>query len=200
MTPTWQPDLDKILTAAEVGEVRADLHRRRRSKGTRLAAAVFELAVGAGLRASEIADLTVGDMRTERDRPVVVVRQGKGGKRRSVPLLDAAALATLRAWRQERLDDGARNADSFACAISRGSEGNRLHRNAVAAKWRNAVKGLGAERIEGLSVHDGRHTFASHAVQAKGLAWTRDALGHSSIATTSIYAHALDRHAPADLY
>lgn len=196
---TWTPDLSRILTHEEQRLVLADLDRRRRSVNARQNRAVFLLAVGCGLRASEIADLELRDVRADVAQPTVEVRCGKGGKGRRVPLIDPRALEALRAWKAERLEQGAKRTDPFVCTLSKQSTGARLHRSSIRARFRNACKALGEERLERLTVHDGRHTFASYAVQAKGLAWARDALGHSSVHTTSIYSHATDRHAPANI-
>ena len=46
------------------------------------------------------------------------------------------------------------------------------------------------ERIEQLSIHSGRHSFASHLLKRRfSLVQVRDWLGHSSISTTSAYLH-----------
>jgi integrase len=44
-----------------------------------------------------------------------------------------------------------------------------------------------------VTIHDGRHTFASHALAGgRSLVEVRDALGHRSIATTSLYLHLVE--------
>jgi integrase len=71
----------------------------------------------------------------------------------------------------------------------------RLHPGflAAAAQTPNAAsacKVLGPERLQSLTTHDGRHTFISHALAGgRTLAEVRDAAGHASIATTSVYTH-----------
>lgn len=75
----------------------------------------------------------------------------------------------------------------------RSARGNRLHRFAARARFLTACKALGPERVNRLTIHDGRHTAISHWIAARILlAQVRDAAGHSSIAVTSIYTHALD--------
>ena len=196
----WNPDLSRILTPSEIELVLADLHRRRRSINSRQNRTIFRLSVGCGLRASEIADLQLRDVKTEQATPVVLVRRGKGDKPRTVPVIDPGTLADLRAWRAEREEHGAKPSHPFVCTVSSNAWGNRLHRTSIRARFANACKALGSERLERLTVHDGRHTFLSYAVEAKGLAWARDAAGHSSASTTSIYSHARKRHEPVDLF
>ena len=196
----WKPDLTRILTPSEIETVLADLHRRRRAVNTRQNKTIFRLSLGCGLRASEIAALQLRDVKSEQATPVVLVRAGKGDKSRTVPIIDPGTLADLRAWRAERKEHGGKPSHPFVCTLSSSSWGNRLHRTSIRARFANACKALGPERLERLTVHDGRHTFLSYAVEAKGLAWARDAAGHSSSATTSIYSHARNRFEPVDLF
>jgi integrase len=82
-------DPTKILMRREIAAVLAELARKaKRSPSTRLNLVVFRLATCCGLRASEIAKLQVGDVRTEATRPNIRIRNGaaKGGRPRMVPL------------------------------------------------------------------------------------------------------------------
>lgn len=191
---TWLIDETKILTTSEVKFVLADVKRRaERSESTRQYLIVFRLATCCGLRASEIAGLRVGDVRTKTEKPHIYVRKefAKGGKSRKVPLWwDQSTLDDLAAWRALRInDDGAKSDDPFVCTRSKESFGQRLHRNSIRIKFRAACRGLGKDRLKHLSVHDGRHTFISHALKKKTLAQVRDAAGHSNVATTNLYVH-----------
>ncbi len=112
-------DPTKILTRREVGAVLADLARKApRSPNTRMNLVLFRLAACCGLRASEIAQLQVGDVRTELPRPHLRIRAGaaKGGRPRIVPLWwDAGTLADLAAWKKHRIVQGAKS----ECGLSR---------------------------------------------------------------------------------
>jgi len=56
-----------------------------------------------------------------------------------------------------------------------------------------SCKVLGRERQAELTIHDGRHSFVSHALHGgRSIVEVRAAAGHSSLATTSIYAHLVD--------
>jgi integrase len=78
MQSAYRPlDATKILTRRELAAVLGDLKRKApRSKNTRLNLALFRLACCCGLRASEIAKLRVGDVRTEVARPHIRIRNG----------------------------------------------------------------------------------------------------------------------------
>lgn len=179
---------DRILTLVEIGTVVAHWKRKRRYVANRQLLAVFRLATCCGLRASEVAGITLADLRTEGARPHVRVPKtvGKGGKGRIVPLWwDQGTLDDLRSWREEQLRRGATLA---VCCQSRDAFGRPLDRRAVRRVFRRAVAILpGRERA---TTHDGRHTFVSLALAGgRGLPEVRDAAGHANLATTSIYSH-----------
>ena len=172
----------------------ADLRRKApRSKNTRLNLAVFRLAACCGLRASEIAKLRMGDVRTELARPHLRIRNGasKGGRPRMVPLWwDAGTLADLSAWKNERLGQGALDEDSFVASMRPGRGGKVFSRHTLRKRFRTACKVLGPERLKSLTIHHGRHTFISHALAGgRTLAEVRDAVGHSNVSITSAYLH-----------
>lgn len=82
-------DATKILTRREIAAVLANLKRKSpRSPGTRLNLVLFRLACCCGLRASEIATLTVDDVRVGIASPHLRIRRGaaKGGRPRTVAL------------------------------------------------------------------------------------------------------------------
>ena len=68
-------DMTKILTCSEMQAVLADLKRKApRSKNTRLNLVIFRLAACCGLRASEIAQSQMADIRVEMPRPHIRIR------------------------------------------------------------------------------------------------------------------------------
>lgn len=190
----WELEPTRVLTASEVKAVIADLKKRsKRSVNARTNLVVFRLATCGGLRASEIAGITIGDVRLSTAKPHIYVRKSvaKGGRPRKVPLWwDAATLDDLTVWREFRLKaDDAEEGEPFVCTRASGATGHRLHRNAVRNRFLSACSVLGADRRKDLTVHDGRHTFVSHALKHRTLAEVRLAAGHTNVATTSIYLH-----------
>ncbi len=131
--------------------------------------------------------LTIDDVRTEGKRPHIRVRKtvGKGGKARKVPLWwDQGTLDDLRAWRMEQIE---RSAKLFVCTVGRcvWEPTRSPYRSSHFKRCCDVLEGR-----EDATVHDGRHSFVSLALAGgRSLAEVRDAAGHGSIATTSIYTH-----------
>ncbi|HEV2971726.1 MAG TPA: site-specific integrase [Pirellulales bacterium] len=187
-------DVTKILSRRELAAVLNDLKRKApRSKNTRLNLALFRLDCCCGLRASEIAKLRVGDVRTELARPHIRIRNGasKGGRPRIVPLWwDAGTLQDLAAWKAERLRAGAEYDEPFLASLIPGRNIKTFSRHTLRKRFRTACRSLGAARLETLTIHHGRHTFISHALAGgRSLAEVRDAAGHANVSITSGYLH-----------
>ena len=194
MNATWQIDESKILSRCEVEAVVAELNRKAgRSVNTRQNRAIFCLATFCGLRVSEICGLKLRGMKFDIQRPVIRLPKAiaKGKKSREIPLWKLpTALAYLQVWWIERKAQGAKAGDYFVCSQARSVFGKRLDRRNARARFLAACRVLGTERCDMLTIHDGRHTCASHLLAANWpLPVVRDMLGHSSISTTSVYAH-----------
>jgi integrase/recombinase XerD len=196
---TYRPpvvDATKILTRREFTTVLADLKRKApRSKNTLLNLIIFRLASCCGLRASEIAQLWVADVRTESSRPHIRIRRGaaKGGRSRVVPLWwDAGTLSDLTEWKTSRLGQDSTDSSEPLVASSRPGRDSAapLSRHTLRKRFRTACKVLGPERLESLTIHHGRHTFISHCLAGgRTLAEVRDAAGHANVSITSGYLH-----------
>lgn len=140
--------------------------------------ALLTLLYGTGIRASECATLTEGNVDL-RDDTVRVI--GKGGHERVVPLNPqvARALAQYRA---------ARGRVAPAAAFFRTRGGRGMSRYAVYERVRSASARARIHRR--VSPHKMRHTFATHLVKrGVGLVTIRDLLGHRCISSTQVYLH-----------
>ncbi|MDZ4781656.1 MAG: site-specific integrase [Planctomycetia bacterium] len=195
---TWQVDSWRLLSRTELATVRADLERKaKRSLNTRLNLVIVRLACCCGLRVSEIASLRLDDVRVADARPHIVIRAAvaKSRRLRRIPLWwDRRTLETLVEWKQLRVEEGATARDRFVVSAINRTRGKTLTRQAIRQRFRTACKVLGKSRLESLSIHDGRHTFVSHALAGgRTLAEIRDAAGHANIVTTSAYLHVVVR-------
>jgi len=138
----------------------------------------------AGLRVSELCDLSSDDVDLAPGHAQLVVRRGKGDKYREVELSNEArkALSEWLAWRKHY------TAEDGCSAVFVGRRGP-MTRNAVGrvvdklAKLANAT-GLDAD----VSPHTLRHTFARRLVDGgAALSDVQELLGHESVVTTSRY-------------
>jgi integrase/recombinase XerD len=194
MIAQWKVSPWKILSAGEIRDVLVELKRKsKRSTNTRTNLVIFRLATCCGLRVSEISGLKMRDVRLNEKKPHIRLPKTltKRKKERRVPLWwDGGTLADIESWKAERNNQGAKVGDYFVCSQHKDTSGNQLDRFNIRHRFRVSCKILGEERVERLTIHDGRHSFISHAL-AKGrtLAEVRDAAGHSNIATTSGYLH-----------
>jgi integrase len=203
---TWMVDRGKVLSRQEIGTILADLKRRsRRSVNSRMNLVVFRLATCCGLRASEICQIRMRDIHLARKHPYIQIPRviSKSKKPRRVPLWwDAGTLSDVENWKEERAKQGAGPSDSFVCAQSKTAAGKPLSRFNVRNRFISSMGILGEDRQADLTTHCGRHTFVSHAIKKRSIPEVRDAAGHSSLNTTSIYAHVIidEQEEPGDLF
>ena len=159
-------------------------------------AAMTELLYSCGLRVAELAGLDVQpDQSTQQQgRGWIDLAagdahvQGKGGKRRIVPV-GGKALEALHAWlalRTQGLAGAAQQAALGEPALFIGRRGERLSTQSVWARIK--LRGQQAGLASGVHPHVLRHSFASHMLQSSSdLRAVQELLGHSSITTTQIY-------------
>jgi len=206
MNAAWKIDQTKILSGPEIASVLTDLKRRaKRSVNSRMNLVIFRLATCCGLRVSEIAGLKLQDVRVGVDRPYLRLPKAitKGKRPRRVPLWwDSGTLDDLTGWKAERQSQGARSSDYFVCAMSKAAFGKKLDPRNLRYRFISSCRVLGKERQEDLTIHDGRHSFCSHALAGgRSLAEVRDAAGHANVSTTSVYTHiATDGDEPGDIF
>ena len=136
------------------------------------------LAYGAGLRVGEIAGARVEDVRLQH-RPVIVIRKGKGGRSRVIPLAPL-----IRDYLTVHLADRPRTGPLVE---ARHPDGRATGRH-VSASWVSKLLGR-AMREAGLrdSGHSLRHTFATTLLeQGKGtnLRAVSRMLGHAQTSVT----------------
>ena len=154
-------------------------------------AAMVELLYGSGLRVGDLVGLDVAASDAAQraghgwvDLQATEVQvQGKGGKRRAVPL-GREALAAMQRWL------GVRNhvtaAGDGALALFIGRRGTRLTAQSI---WQRLKRrSLRAGLATPVHPHMLRHSFASHILQSSGdLRAVQELLGHANIGTTQVY-------------
>jgi integrase/recombinase XerC len=147
-------------------------------------AALLELLYGTGLRVSEACGLDTGDLdRARHATPMILVRRGKGGKSRQVPLGGAADRALL-AYLPARLELG--GAKGVNAALFVNAAGQRLTPRSVQRMVKRWTIAGGVHSAA--TPHALRHSFATHLLdEGVDLRTIQDLLGHASLSSTQIY-------------
>ncbi|HZV00437.1 MAG TPA: tyrosine recombinase [Planctomycetota bacterium] len=168
-----EPDVKKLLDAPD-GRDGFPLRDR----------AILETLYGAGLRVSELAQLDAGDLVHDTTGAACVRVRGKGRKERLAPL-GKIALDAIEAYRTR---ERARLAIGTEAALFLNKGGARL---GVRGIRRLVVRYASRAGIaSGASPHTLRHSFATHLLdRGADLRSVQELLGHSSLATTQVYAH-----------
>lgn len=140
---------------------------------------ILVLLLMSGMRLSELVGLDRNDVSFE-SRTIKVL--GKGRKERLVPM-NRLAEGALRKW----LEDGPAPMDGCN-ALFTNRQGGRISRRTIQYVVKKAVKRAGLDPR--VSPHKLRHTFATTLyAEETDLRDIQELLGHSNIASTSIYTH-----------
>jgi len=162
--------------------------------------AILRVLCFTGIRVSELCALDLADIKNS-DAPQLLVRGGKGGKRRHVPL-GGKELDVLQDWidvRERLVDEG--NQALFITMDNR-TKGKRLGARGVRSQVDRYLRTAGLKQ-PGRSCHSLRHSMAvwllDAGVPTEAIA---DLLGHSSIAVTAVYAKVADlnRFTPSEVF
>jgi integrase/recombinase XerD len=139
--------------------------------------AALSISYGAGLRASEVCNLKIGDV--DSDRMLIHVDQGKGGKDRKV-MLSPGLLNLLRDyWLEARPEGWLFPGKPKINPIS----SRQLNRAFTSAKNMAGIS-------KPATLHTLRHSFATHLLEANtDVRVIQVLLGHAKLTTTAQYTH-----------
>jgi integrase/recombinase XerD len=170
-----------ILTRAEVSAILAqpDLDTLKGQRDR----AMLETLYSTGIRRMELVNLCLHDI--ERERGLLLIREGKGRKDRYVPI-GTSALAWIDRYCADvrpRLvvepDDG---------RVFLNVSGERFGRCGLGTELRQYIAAAGIEKRG--SCHLFRHAFATHLLEAGcDVRFIQEMLGHSNLETTAIYTN-----------
>jgi len=145
---------------------------------------LLTLLYSAGLRRTEACNLRIDEV--DREKKVIFVNQGKGGKDRYVPMGKEALYWYERYLEEGRhllvLNDTVKEVfiSAYGEGMSNGSVGNRV---------KKLLKDAGIEG-NGISCHSFRHSCGSHLLAGGAdLRYIQLILGHASPETTALYTH-----------
>jgi integrase/recombinase XerD len=178
-----------ILTEAEVERVMAtpDL-----TDGLGLRdRAMMEVLYATGVRRFELTGLLLADL--DVDRQVVVVREGKGRRDRTVPISERALHWVGRYLDEARADYVVEPDVGF---VFLDAEGTRLPDARVTQRMRRYILDAGIGKPG--AVHIFRHTMATLMLEGGAdVRVIQQILGHAELSTTEIYTRVSIRHAQA---
>ena len=141
--------------------------------------AILSVLIFTGMRRSELLELRLGDV--DREAGVVLIRNGKGGRARSVPLV-ADAVQAVDDWLEFRPECG----HDYLFATT---HGNRIHATRLQIIWKRVLRDSGITR-PGVSLHTLRHSAATLLLQnGVDLVSIQQILGHTRLDTTAVYLH-----------
>jgi integrase/recombinase XerD len=177
MSPVHVPQtLPVVLSREEVARLLAAVTNRKHQTA-------LSVAYGAGLRASEVIALKVGDIDSE--RMTLRVEQGKGRKDRYA-MLSPLLLEQLRAWWRLAHAQGKIFAKGWLFPGLNPMDPLTVRQLNRAIRAGADVAGIDKR----VSMHSLRHAFATHLLEQKvDIRVIQVLLGHKRLETTSIYAH-----------
>lgn len=171
----------KILTVQEVKEVYAACINQFET-------ALLSVSYGCGLRRKEIEKLNTVDIIFSKG--ILIVKSGKGGKRREIPMSDKV-IEDLRAYllgqRNEQLASAGKRVKSFFIGqLNSRMTGGQLNRRLF-----KILNRTGNQEIidKNITLHCLRHTISTHlADNGASIDFIREFLGHALVDTSQIYA------------
>jgi site-specific recombinase XerD len=187
----WVVDESKFLTGQEVKRLRTTTRKRAKAAEKRGAKVpvrdwfLVDLALSTGLRVQEIADLKCGDLFVTEGKSSLVVRNGKGGKRRVVRLgLDFRN--HVRDYVRWKLANGEPTEPDRPLFWSCRSDSHMCTR-ALQRAFKRCAQRAGLSKH--YSIHSLRHTYATALLRASrnNLRMVQTNLGHSRLEVTEVY-------------
>lgn len=156
--------------------------------------AILSLAYGCGLRASELQNCNIEDIKLR--EKILIVPKGKGNKRRVIPMSNGVVKdlsnyyynerEALTQGRDYKLNSGNQNAFMLH------SRGGRMQKDTYNKHLKILIEKTENETIKEkeITIHCLRHSIATHLLE-QGIAveQVRIFLGHSQLETTQLYTH-----------
>lgn len=149
---------------------------------------LVDLVLFTGLRVSEIAKLTIGDINIKAKDPYLIVRSGKRGKKRDV-YVDKVLVDHLKlfiTWKKKTMGEEVENDSPLFI-------GRNRKQCAVITLMKSFKRAIEESHLPfHFSIHSARHTYATFLLHAtSNLRYVQKQLGHSKISMTALYADVL---------
>lgn len=203
LTKSLPKALPRPAVEALLETVRSNEASTRRTDWPERDLALILTSLLAGLRADELRQADVGDIRRATEGAGVIHVRGKGGKDRTVPI-EAELVAVIDRYLDSRAarftSTGRRAAGSSGLALWPahsplfvGRDGDRITRGTLQSRIKRAFHRAGpdAQPVPGALVHGLRHTYATELAENEVSVYTlMKLLGHESMATSQRYVSA----------
>jgi integrase/recombinase XerD len=145
---------------------------------------LLHLFYSCGLRRSEGEALNINDVHFKQQ--LLYVREGKGAKRRVVPVTGKVMKALEDYYLNERCSSKMQVKDIGAFVLNKA--GYRMKGDQCNTVLKSLIEKAGINKPE-ITLHHLRHSIATHLLQGgMSMEYVRDFLGHSFLETTQIYA------------
>ncbi|MBT5530838.1 MAG: tyrosine-type recombinase/integrase [Cytophagia bacterium] len=146
---------------------------------------IIEVALGTGLRVSELSNLKIEDLHLGKGQNTLIVRNGKGGKDRVIGFN-----SKLKSLILEYIDYRV----SCSPFMFHSERGEKMTRFGIGRVFKMIAEKTGVVAPHH-SIHSLRHTYATNLYKASGynLRLVQKQLGHSSITTTSVYSDVINK-------
>jgi site-specific recombinase XerD len=158
---------------------------------------IVDIGLSTGLRVMEIAQLNCGDVFMREGTLSLLVRCGKGGKRRLVRFGESLAghLAAYMVWKKSSGEPAESRDPLLMSTVTR----QHMTTRAIQLAFKRSAARAGLP--DHYSIHCLRHTYACQLYKASGynLRLVQKQLGHSSIRTTEVYADVMEPDTEAAL-
>jgi site-specific recombinase XerD len=187
----WIITPDKYLNEEEEKAIRKtalNLAIIARSRGNQINVRnylIIEVALGTGLRVSELANLKMGDLHLKKGQNTLIVRNGKGGKDRVIGF-NSKLKSLILEYLEYRFNDSP--------YLFHSERGEKMTRFGIGRVFKTIAEKTGIV-AQHHSIHSLRHTYATNLYRASGynLRLVQKQLGHSSITTTSVYSDVINK-------
>lgn len=147
--------------------------------------ALLHIFYSCGLRRSEGEALNISDVHFKQQ--LLYVREGKGAKRRVVPVTEKVSQELEEYYLNERTGSTVKKVkDQEAFILNK--TGNRMNGDQCNNLLKSIVEKSGISKPD-ITLHHLRHSIATHLLQSgMSMEYVRDFLGHSFLETTQLYA------------
>lgn len=189
----WVLTPDKYLKPEEAALLRTTLEDKalaaiaKKKKKPVRDWAMIDVALSAGLRASEITHLTVKDAHLGKGESALFIKNGKGKKDRLVLIGEKLKkhLKDYLSWKKQAGE--AITIDSYLFVSERGP---KMTLSAIQKRFKHAIRATNLNPR--YSIHSARHTYGTMLYRnTKDLRMVQKQLGHSSCQVTEVYADVL---------